>query len=346
MKKIAIFNHKGGVSKTTSSFNIGWILARKGKKVLLVDADSQCNLTLYAVGLKEFEKLYKEQPENNIKSALAPAFYSEPKLIESVNCINIKRNDNLFLLPGNFELSEYEVELGVSFNLSGSFGTMKNLPGSFNYLINKICEKQNIEYVIFDLNPSLSAINQAIFISCDYFLVPTSPDFFSLMAIKSLSRLLPQWERWAKNARKIFKSATYPLPEITPKFIGYTINDFNLSHGVASNNFKNIMEEIGKTVISDLIPALKNEGMLLDENIYKKANSLKDDDSRFVYENPYCLAEISNFNKLLVISNYRSIPVFELSSEALLENQRKTLYWFKSLFKNISERIFMLTGEK
>lgn len=52
MKKIAIFNHKGGVSKTTTAFNVGWKLASKGKKVLLVDADSQCNLSLYSLGNK------------------------------------------------------------------------------------------------------------------------------------------------------------------------------------------------------------------------------------------------------------------------------------------------------
>jgi len=39
MKKIAIFNHKGGVSKTTTAFNLGWKLSRENKKVLLVDAD-------------------------------------------------------------------------------------------------------------------------------------------------------------------------------------------------------------------------------------------------------------------------------------------------------------------
>lgn len=44
-KSICLFNHKGGVSKTTTTFNLGWSLAALEKKVLIVDLDSQCNLT-------------------------------------------------------------------------------------------------------------------------------------------------------------------------------------------------------------------------------------------------------------------------------------------------------------
>lgn len=44
-KQIALFNHKGGVSKTTTTFNLGWMLADKGKRVMIVDCDPQCNLT-------------------------------------------------------------------------------------------------------------------------------------------------------------------------------------------------------------------------------------------------------------------------------------------------------------
>ena len=43
--QIAFFNHKGGVAKTTSAFNIGWKLAELGSKVMLADCDPQCNLT-------------------------------------------------------------------------------------------------------------------------------------------------------------------------------------------------------------------------------------------------------------------------------------------------------------
>ena len=50
--KIALFNHKGGVSKPTTTFNLGWMLATKGHSVVLVDADPQCNLTGMVLGYK------------------------------------------------------------------------------------------------------------------------------------------------------------------------------------------------------------------------------------------------------------------------------------------------------
>jgi chromosome partitioning protein len=44
-KIISLFNHKGGVSKTTTTFHLGWMLAEKGFKVVMIDSDPQCNVT-------------------------------------------------------------------------------------------------------------------------------------------------------------------------------------------------------------------------------------------------------------------------------------------------------------
>lgn len=45
IKSICLFNHKGGVSKTTTTYNLGWALSKLGKRVLMIDLDPQCNLT-------------------------------------------------------------------------------------------------------------------------------------------------------------------------------------------------------------------------------------------------------------------------------------------------------------
>lgn len=348
MKKIAVFNHKGGVSKTTTAFHIGWMLANKGKKVLFVDADSQCNLTMMFMGYSKYDEFLLSDDTNNIKEALEPAFKAKPRLIDSIDCPQNAKNPNLYILPGSIDLTEYEVALGMSFQLSTTLGTMKNLPGSFSYLIDKCMKKYNIDYALIDMNPSLSAVNQDLLISSDYFMIPTSPDVFSLKAVQSLSRILPTWEAWAVQARKVFKDAEYPLPLHTPKFLGYTINDFNLrQYGQPSQSFATIMSEIGKSLVADLAPALQSANMLLPESKYTEAKQLNKQLKSLNRElDEYCIGQVSNFNRFIADSNKKSVPVYELNpSNVAYSGQRRTLTWFKALFEMMSKKIILLTND-
>ena len=98
---ISLFNHKGGVSKTTTTFNLGWMLARKDKKVIIVDCDPQCNLTGMVLGFKHLERADSIEGRSNgnprnIKEGLAPAFESRPEMIRPVQCVPVEGNDNLF----------------------------------------------------------------------------------------------------------------------------------------------------------------------------------------------------------------------------------------------------------
>jgi cellulose biosynthesis protein BcsQ len=128
-KILNLFNHKGGVSKTTTAFNLSWMLALLGKRVVMADFDPQCNLTGMVLGFKgvdDLEKSYKPDPPNNLKDALAPAFESKPKQIAAADCFEIPGNTNLFLLPGHIGLAEYETTLGIAQELSGSLLALRN----------------------------------------------------------------------------------------------------------------------------------------------------------------------------------------------------------------------------
>ena len=93
------------------------MLAHKGKRVIIVDCDPQCNLTGMALGFKgtdEFEAIYGAGGIRNIRDGLAPAFESRPTAITPVICDPIEGQPNLYLLPGHIGLAEYEVTLGIA----------------------------------------------------------------------------------------------------------------------------------------------------------------------------------------------------------------------------------------
>lgn len=65
MKSIAFFNNKGGVGKTTLLYHVAHVLAEDGHSVLMVDADSQCNLTAYTLSEKQIEKAWEDSGINS-----------------------------------------------------------------------------------------------------------------------------------------------------------------------------------------------------------------------------------------------------------------------------------------
>jgi cellulose biosynthesis protein BcsQ len=336
-KKIAFFNHKGGVSKTTTVFNVAWMLASKGKKVIMVDADSQSNLTGMVMGFKGLEEL--DDSQNNIKDALSPAFESRPKLIEPVKCFEIEGQENLYLLPGNIKFAEYDITLGMAQTISDSIVTLKNLPGAINYLLDKTAEKYNADYILIDMSPSLSSINQNLFMISDYFIIPTAPDYFSVMALDSLSNVLPKWYKQSLKLQgnEILQEAEYKFPKKTPKYLGNIIQKFNVRSNKPTKGFKEWFTRVNDCTINKLIPLLDKSNMLLSTKTYK---------------DNYLLAEISNFNSLITYSQKYLKPVFELTANELkqsgkvLEESEGNIDKFKEVFSNLADHIISMTNEK
>ncbi|MCZ6653295.1 MAG: AAA family ATPase [Planctomycetota bacterium] len=341
--QIALFNHKGGVSKTTTCFNLGWMLANKGKQILLVDCDPQCNLTGMVLGFRgeeEFNTVYEAPGIKNIRDGLAPAFESRPNPIVPVDCEEVAGQPNMHLLPGHIGLAEYEVTLGIAHELSGSLVTLQNLPGSLSHLFSLTADIYDADYIIIDMSPSLGAINQNLLMTSDFFIVPMAPDYFSVMATDSLATVLPKWAAWSRQAsqNKVLRNATYPYPDKMPKFLGTVVQKYRPRKGGPSQAFQKWIDDIEAGVRKNLIPRLEACSMLLDKSVYDAANC--------PLGSP--LLQMSDFNSLIALSQKHSAPIFELTDQQLgqtgtvLENTKRSMHKFRELYSDAADRINQL----
>ena len=342
-EKIALFNHKGGVSKTTTTFHLGWMLASKGKRVILADADPQCNLTGLVLGDDDdgFEHWYESEQERNLRHGLAPAFESLPERIKPVNCYPVPQREGLFLLPGHIRLSEYEVTLGIAQELSASIQTLQNLPGAPSYLLDCTAEEYNVDYVLIDLNPSLSSLNQNLLMTSQYFIVPTTPDYFSVMAINSLANVLPKWLDWSHRASSLtlLQNAVYPFLQNTPKFLGTVVQNYRPRGGAPARGFQIWIDRINQAVTDKLVPQFDTVQMMLPPESYIE-QGITD----------HCLITIPDFNTLVAKSQSYQTPVFELSGQQIgltgpvLAQTIESRDRFRDLFSELADKVMALTG--
>ena len=305
-KIIELFNHKGGVSKTTTTFHIAWKMSQQNKKVLLVDGDPQCNLTGMFLG-DMFDEYYENESTKlmNIKDAVSVAFSGRPQPITAIECPCHKKNNKLFIIPGHMDLSEYDSALSLALNSNNAIVTLQNLTGAFYELIKKCCEKYEIDYVFIDMNPGLSAINQTFFVYADAFIVPTNPDSFSVMALKTLKKILPKWKKWAIQSRELFTDSSYPLPRCDMKFIGVIIQRFNLRNHKAAQPYTGKIKEIKDYIETDFLEELTQDDMVYDIDRLVQDGII----------NSRCLGEIPEFGALIQRANEAMVPVFALTKE-------------------------------
>lgn len=337
--RIVFFNHKGGVSKTTTAFHLGWKLSQNGRRVLLVDADPQCNLTSLIMQ-DHFVKHYSDPStrNQNLMDGVNPAFTGSPSPIKAVNCFNVARNTNLFLLPGHPNLTELEPNLSLAQTAPNAFSTMQNLPGAFSELLTRTSELHQIDDIIIDLNPGLSAINQNLFSISDMFIIPTNPDPFSIMAIETLSKVLPRWKNQAESMYKSYGNSSYPFPEVQTRFGGLVIQRYNIRNGKPAAPFATNISEINDTVNKILVPNLRDSKMLFNSAAYSAAGIAES----------YCLAEIPDFQSLQPQSQLHGIPVFDLTDGELgkvgtvLKQMQEKRNQFDGLFNDLANKVMLI----
>lgn len=343
-KQIAFFNHKGGVSKTTSVFHIGWMLASQGKKVVVVDCDPQCNLTGLLLEYSHSDEYpFQEKGKAlNIRDGLAPAFEARPTPLAPVELQAVKGRQGLYILPGHVGLAEYESQLSIAHELSTSLVALQNIPGSLRWLLDITGKSVKADFVLVDMSPSLGALNQNLFSTSDAFIIPMAPDFFSGMALRSLARVLPKWTAWSSRASEqiVLQESAYPWPSITPKYVGSIVQNYRVrsrdgKEAAPTRAYQKWFDALLKVKLNELLPSLQSAGLLFESSVYTAAEAPTD---KF-------LIEVPDFNSLIAISQSMSKPVFELTKEdiansgSVAKNQVESAQKFRKTYTTAAEKI-------
>lgn len=222
-KVIAIANQKGGVGKTTTTVNLGIGLAREGKKVLLIDADPQADMTK-SLGVEEPDDL-----EVTLSSLLLNVINDEG--VTATDGI-IHHEENIDFVPANIELSGLEVSL---VNVMSRETVLREY-------INQLMEEGEYDYCLIDCMPSLGMLTMNALAAADEVIIPSQMAF---LPVKGLQQLI----------KTIYKVKRQINPKLAIKGVVRTMVD------TRNNYTKDIMEVLDSsysgalTVFETCIPS-------------------------------------------------------------------------------------------
>jgi cellulose biosynthesis protein BcsQ len=321
-KRLAIYNHKGGVGKTTLTVNIAAALASLGKKVLLIDSDPQCNLSSYLLEDNVVDDLLDRSDSlkgKTVWSALKPVVEGTGS-VQPVEPYDLSIG-NVSLLPGDIRLSEFEQDLSTMW---GECFQRKprgfTVTAALSLLVNQIAAKHDVDYVFYDAGPNIGPLNRVILLDCDFFIVPAACDLFSVRALKTLGHTLESWITDWKTIVDLAPDNIYLLPG-QPKLLGYIAQRFRIYGGQVIAGHASYLAKIEKHVHSDIVVVLRkiNPNLASNSMVHNKLGQVKD------------------FSGLAAISQSEGVPICEVST-ATADQKSVADREFKSIANKIIQR--------
>ena len=247
MKIVSLFNNKGGVGKTTLAYHLSCALAEMGNRVLMIDLDPQCNLTLCGVQeerlfeiwegenefVEDFESAMSRMSQNDLNNylntphtihfLLKPTEDGQSEFAAVPPPIALRQN--LYLIPGRLTINQYESVISERWSdvYRGDALSVRTIT-RIRTIAEDYAARYGFDYIIIDTSPSLGVLNKTIISTVDGFLIPALPDMFSLYGIRNIGSSLRIWKR---EFDIIYSLLSEPkrnkFPDHFVRFLGYTI---------------------------------------------------------------------------------------------------------------------------
>jgi len=259
-KIVTLYNNKGGVSKTTTLFNLAVFLSQEKKRVLIVDCDPQCNITeLFFASNEEYDDPDVDLPGTSIYQALLPRFKGHQGVIDpaSIALCESHLYQHLFLFRGDLEFTRAETYFGTSWNQAVTENIHeKNTYVVFDKLMRSLGEIRDFDYILCDVGPSTGAITRTVILSCDEIIVPLVPDRFCYQAVRLLGSVINEWsKRHRLICETLIPFGIEPF-EGDPKVAGTVVQNYKVHSGSkAKQSYMQWQEKISNEIETSLVGA-------------------------------------------------------------------------------------------
>jgi cellulose biosynthesis protein BcsQ len=286
---ICFFNNKGGVGKTTLACNIASYLAETEQlSVLLVDADPQCNATQLVLPDETTERIYsatEAPPEvDTLREVLSPLLAGDASLSSTHRPATPSTNRfGVSMLAGHPHVALLEDKLSNGWTefLGGDLGGAR-VTNWNTQLLSHV--KHQYDLIIYDVGPSLGALNRSILVGADYFMAPMGCDIFSLIGIENIANWMGQWRRnydqaYVRCAQthiaalKKYSNEVRTSSSLISRFLGYTVQQYitktirneKRATGAYETILAQIPEQIRDSLSTFIAPPLSPEDVRLGD---------------------------------------------------------------------------------